>query len=103
MTTYKFYKNMIIVSYDNNGPVFFSDSQMKRVFSHLLSDFFMLSLSFPMSSFTRKFYYSIYKMIEQIQGASLDHQTTVDMLRNLFFIVNRFNYPEFRINFVNEI
>lgn len=102
MTTYTFYKNMIIVSFDDNSIVFMSDSQLKKVFSFLLCDFcsYFLTLKSPAR---KQYYHHVYKMIDNIRAAHLEHQITIDMLRNLFFIVNRFNYPGFRIIFVNEI
>lgn len=103
MTTYRFYNDCILVSFDDDSHVFTSNNQLKRVFSHLLSDFLLFSLTFPLPSSSRKYYYNVYKMIEKIQAVHLEHQTTIDMLRNLFSIVNHFNYPEFRIIFVNEI
>lgn len=103
MTTYNFYKNMITVTFDDDSYVYTSDSQLNSVFSYLTSDFLRFSYSFPLPSLSRKYYYNIFKMIDKIQAAHLDHQSTIDMLRNLFSIVDRFNYPEYRIIFVNEI
>lgn len=103
MKFYKIYKNCITVSFDDSELVIKSDSELQLVFSNLLSDFCLYYLSLPVP--VCQHYYYVYTMIEKIQvlSASLDHQVIVDMLRNLFVIVHRFNYPEFRIIFVNEV
>jgi len=103
MTTYKIYKNYISVSFDDSELIIKSDSELKLFFSYLLSDYCLYYLSLPVP--VCQHYYYVYTMIEKIQvlSASLDHQVIVDMLRNLFVIVHRFNYPEFRIIFVNEV
>lgn len=103
MTTYKIYKNMITVTFDDSNLVIFSDSQIKKVFSFLLSDFSLYYLSLPCSA--GKYYYYVYQMIEKFQSlsVSLEHQIIVDLLRNFLVIVVRHNFPNFRIIFVNEI
>lgn len=102
MTTYDIYKNMIIVSFDDSKTVIMSDSKLKIMFSFLLSDFLQYYLSLPVSA--GRYYYYVYNMLEKIHSlsSSLTHQVIVDMLRNLFLVVHRFNYPEFRIIIHNQ-
>lgn len=103
MTTYKFYKNMITVFSDDNNEVFLSDTQLKQIFSLLLSDFLAFARTLPIPS--SKHYFNVYNMIEKLSFLRGTCTTLflVEMLRNLLSIVGRYNYPKFRIIFVNEI
>lgn len=103
MTTYKFYKNMITVFSDDNNEVYFSDTQFEQIFSLLLSDFLAFAQTLPIQS--SKYYFNVYKMIEKLNLLRGTYTTLFifEMLRNFLSIVGRYNYPNFRIIFVNEI
>lgn len=103
MTTYKIYKNMITVSFDDSQDVLFSDTHMKLILEHLSLDFFNYACSFPVSA--GKTYYYVSNMIEKIQRlrGAYDTQFIIDMLHTFFLFFHRYNYPDFCIILVNEI
>ena len=103
MTTYKFYKNMIVVSFDDSNNVIMSDSQMLSVLQHLSLDFIQYYVSLPLSE--GKYFFHVHNMITNIQllRGAYDTQFIIDMLRDFLLVVQRFDYPEFRIIFVDVI
>nr|DAH54913.1 MAG TPA: hypothetical protein [Microviridae sp.] len=102
MTTYTISRNSITVSFDDSTAIFTSNNEMKTVLDFLASDFFLYYCTLhPVAG--RQYQYT-YRMIERMRLlVSVDTQLIVDMLRDLFSIIRHYNYPNFCINFVNEI
>lgn len=107
MTTYKIYKNMITVFYDGSNEFLHSDADLLLIMQRLSTDFLNFSRTLPIGSST--FYYYVYETLLDFQcvhqNLLVAHPTQfiIDMLHKFLFLVHRYNYPKFRIIFVNEI
>lgn len=107
MTTYKIYKNMITVFSDDSNEVLYSDTHLLLIMQRLSSDFLNFSRTLPIGSST--FYYYVYETLLDFQCVHQNLRVTrptqfiIDMLHKFLFVVHRYNYPKFRIIFVNEI
>lgn len=101
MTTYTISQDSIIVTFDNSSAVLSSEKEMDMVLTFLVSDF--LLFLYTLSANTYK-YRRAYNMINRMRVFAKSHpHFIIYMLRDLFSLIRRCNYPNFRIIFVKEI